>query len=287
MQKQDFTLHTHTIGFDGKSTPEQMIERARDMGFKTIGISNHFIVHPDIKGTKMYDAAMARGYDTMYNASFDEALAKFRPHYDELARLQDKNPDIRILRGMEVDRFPTDAWADGFKRICEILKPDYLIGAAHFIEYGGTVCNVHDMTNAPASTRDEMLNIYWKNVQELAKSGMFNWIAHMDLPKKLGLGEHEKWNPIKRDTVETIAALGTPVEINTSGYKIGTKQPYPGINILKMLGQYDVPMLISDDAHDTDRIGRDFGRAYCQAHENGIKNFVSLQALLGDKTRVK
>ena len=45
---QDFTLHTHTIGFDGKSLIAEMAKRASELGFKTIGFSNHFILHPDI-----------------------------------------------------------------------------------------------------------------------------------------------------------------------------------------------------------------------------------------------
>ncbi len=277
---QDFTLHTHTIGFDGINTPEQMIATARAAGFKAIGISNHFIVHPDIKNTKMYAAAALRGYATMYNASFDEALAKFQPHYDELARLQDKNPDIRILRGMEVDRFPTTQWSDGFAHACEILKPDYLIGSAHFVEYNGTVCNMHDISAANPNARDEMLKTYWKNAQESAKSGIFNWMAHLDLPKKLNLGIDEKWDAIKRETVAVIAETRTLVEINTSGFKIGTDEPYPGLKILQLLAEYNVPVILTDDAHDIGRIGTDFGRAYTMARKNGIKNFLTLQKIL-------
>ena len=280
MTIQDFTLHTHTIGFDGKNTSAEMVATARDSGFKTIGISNHFIVHPDIKQTKMFGAAAARGYDTMYNDSFDEALAKFLPHYEELARLQEQNPDIRILRGMEVDFFSSAKWRDGFSRACEILKPDYLIGAAHFVEYGGTVCNVHDIAVADSQTCDEMLSKYWKNIQILAGAGLFNWLAHLDLPKKRGLGEHAKWDSVKKETIQVIANTRVLVEINTSGYKIGTGQPYPDQKIMEMLAEYDVPVLLSDDAHDTGRIGCDFEQAHLQACENGIKNFANLQKIL-------
>lgn len=285
MTRQDFTLHTHTYEFDGKNTATEMISAARKSGFKTIGISNHFIVHPDIKSTKMYAAALARGYATMYNASFEEALCRFQPHYEELARLQEQNPDIKILRGMEVDRFPTTQWADGFARACEILKPDYLIGSAHFVEYGGTVCNVHDMVAADTCTRDEMLTIYWKNIQKLAKSRLFNWLAHLDLPKKVNIGEQPHWDAIKRETIAVIAETGAAVEINTSGYKIGTDQPYPGPKILQMLAEYNVPILLSDDAHDIGRVGCDFERAYTIARESGVKNFPSLQKILDFRTK--
>ena len=280
MKIQDFTLHTHTIGFDGRNTAAEMVAAAREAGFKTVGISNHFIVHPDIKNTKMFGAAVARGYDAMYNNSFEEALAKFQPHYDELRHLQEKNPDMRILCGMEVDCFQSYQWLDGFARACEILKPDYLIGSAHFVEYGGTVCNIHDIAAADSQSRDEMLFKYWKNVQKLTGTGLFNWLAHLDLPKKRNLGEHNKWDAIKRETVDIIAETGTPVEINTSGYKLDTNQPYPGPNIMKLLAEYDVSVLLADDAHDIDRIGHDFGRAHMQARENGIKNFASAQKIL-------
>ena len=77
-----------------------------------------------------------------------------------------------------------------------------------------------------------------------------------------------------------IANTRVLVEINTSGYKIGTGQPYPDQKIMEMLAEYDVPVLLSDDAHDTGRIGCDFEQAHLQACENGIKNFANLQKIL-------
>lgn len=285
MTRQDFTLHTHTCEFDGKNTAAEMIAAARKAGFKTIGISNHFIVHPTIKHTKMFGAAVGGGYSSMYSSSFDEALEKFKPHYDELSRLQDANPDIQILRGMEVDLFPTNQWADGFAKSYEILKPDYLIGAGHFVEYAGTVCNVHDMAVVDPKTCDEMIKIYWSNIQRLAQSGMFNWLAHLDLPKKKELGEQKKWDTLKQETIDIIADAGIPVEINTSGYKLGTFQPYPGPKIQKMLAAHNIPVLLSDDAHDVERIGRNFDLADTMVRGNGIQNFISLQKILDFRTK--
>ena len=74
---QKFSLHTHTIGFDGKHTEEQMLKQAKDLGWSKIGFSNHFIVCPYIKETKMYEAALQRGYQNIYSSSFEEAIEKF------------------------------------------------------------------------------------------------------------------------------------------------------------------------------------------------------------------
>jgi len=38
----DYSLHTHTIGFDGCNTPEQMVIAARQHGMKTIML-NKFV----------------------------------------------------------------------------------------------------------------------------------------------------------------------------------------------------------------------------------------------------
>ena len=86
---QNFSIHTHTIGFDGKNSVSQMLEAAQKAGLKRLGISNHFIVYPTIKDTKMYDAALQRGYQNIYSATFDEAyqIAKdcgIKQFYDPL-----------------------------------------------------------------------------------------------------------------------------------------------------------------------------------------------------------
>lgn len=46
---QNFSYHTHTNISDGKNTIEEMVAKAVDLGWKEIGISNHLIVHKDIK----------------------------------------------------------------------------------------------------------------------------------------------------------------------------------------------------------------------------------------------
>ena len=46
---QNSTFHTHTIFSDGENTVEEMIFCAKNLGFETIGISDHLTVHKNIK----------------------------------------------------------------------------------------------------------------------------------------------------------------------------------------------------------------------------------------------
>lgn len=276
---QNFTLHTHTIGFDGKNTPAQMIDRARSVGMRAIGISNHFIVHPRIKTTNFYRAAAARGYDAIYSASFDEVLDRFVPHYAELERLAAMS-DIKLYRGLEVDFFDSPDWGAGFLHACQILRPDYLIGSAHLVAYNGTLCNMHDIKIVSPTVRRDMLTTYWNNVALAGESGLFTWLAHLDLPKKCGLDDDESFDNVHRDVISRIAKSGVAMEINTTPFDNGMNQPYPSHSILKMAADHNIPVLISDDAHNADQIGRHFDRAHQFACRAGVKNFLDMQKIL-------
>lgn len=271
---QKFTLHTHTVGFDGHDSVQDMINRARELGFKTIGISNHFIVDPVIKQSKMYACYGVRGgYINICFASFKEVLSRFVKHYEELKNAQEQNPDMQILRGMEVDFFNTAKWRDGFERALGVLKPDYLIGSAHFVSYADTLLNIHDMKNADKKTQDILLTHYWTNVARAAESGLFTWLAHLDLPKKVGLGREPKWMDLENRAIEAIAKSKMTIEINTSFYRDFCYEPYPSNRILQMAARNNVPVLLSDDAHKVQDIGRHFDEASQLIKDLNLKTF--------------
>ena len=273
MISQDFTLHTHTVGFDGRDSVQAMVNRARDIGFKTIGISNHFIVNPVIKESKMYPYAVRGGYSNIYSSSFEEILLRFIPHYHEIETLKEQNPDMTILRGMEVDFFEDSKWRKGFEEAIKQLKPDYLIGSAHFVTYDGMLLNSHDWKNADEQTQNILLQNYWNNVARAAESGLFTWMAHLDLPKKVGLGREDKWAEFESRAIESIAKSNTAIEINTSFYRSFCYEPYPSERILKMAVQHNVPVIISDDAHETKNIGRHFEEAQQLIRDLNLKTF--------------
>ncbi len=269
---QNFSLHTHTIGFDGQNTEEQMLEKARSLGWSKIGFSNHFIVCPIVKETKMYEAALKRGYQNIYSASFEEAIEKFKAHYERIDELKART-GFPIYKGMEVDFFNNDAWREGFNRALDELKPDYLIGSAHFVAYRNTLYNMYDVKNAKKEEQNLLLHKYYQNVRTAAKSGLFNFMAHLDLMKKVGLGREENFSEEERQTVETIAKAGVAVEINTSGFKLSYNEPYPSGRILALLAENNVPVIISDDAHNIERLGDKFDEVEKMAREIGIKKF--------------
>lgn len=270
---QKFSLHTHTVGFDGNNSEEEMVRRAEELGWSKIGFSNHFIVHEKIEEAPMYKYAKIGGYNNIYSSSFDEAVAKFESHYKRIDDLQSKTK-IKILKGMEVDFFAGEEWRKGFEKAIAYLKPDYLIGSAHFVEQDGILFNSHDVKKSSKIEQQKLITRYWQNVRATANSGLFDFLAHLDLIKKVGLGQEDLWAEEEKKTIEAIKNANVMVEINTSSYKQGD-EPYPSRRIMKMIADEKVKVLFSDDAHDVKRLGADFDRAYKTAKECGIKNFYS------------
>lgn len=276
---QDFTLHTHTLGFDGKNIATEMIDKATDCGMRTVGISNHLIVHPYVTKSAFYPHAVSGGYSRIYNTTFDDALSEFKAHYGVLDMIAFyKQNNITVLRGMELDLFDNHAWHNGYKHMRNVLKPDYIIGACHLIEYGGRLCNIHDMKNASAEDQDKMLAAYWDKVQWIAKSGLCTFLAHIDLPCRLGLGSDEKWIDTEEKTTDIIAQTKIPVEINTALYKYGT-HPHPSPRIMKMCADKKIPMFLSDDAHHISHVCKHFADAKAYADSFGV-NLVGLNKIL-------
>ena len=93
-------------------------------------------------------------------------------------------------------------------------------------------------------------------------------MAHLDLPKKAGIGQSEKWAEHENIAVDVISKSGAAIEINTGHYRPYCYEPYPSNRILQMVSNYDIPVLISDDAHAVSQIGRHFDEA-----ENLINQF--------------
>ena len=276
--KIDYTLHTHTVGFDGRNTPQEMVETAISRGFNTIGFSNHFIVHPNIKKSKMYKYAVLGGYRDIYSDNIEQTIDLFKPHYENVRALRAEYPNINILCGMEMDYFSYPNWAENMRYAVRELRPDYVIGAMHFIELDGEILNIHDIRDAGTPKSGRLLREYYQNLMRLAEfdwrnTGFrFNWIAHFDLPQKIGLS----YPDMEVAAIQALRRNSVPIELNTAQIK----NPRYRLNPAAMGEIKNLPVVISDDAHGIGRIGADFDEVYETAKNAGAQNICTSAANL-------
>lgn len=258
---QTFTLHTHNHeqNFDGRNSAREMIQTAQDKGFSTIGVTNHLIVHPNMPS---YTADMP-----MFFNNFDEAEKVYMRHIEILQNLKsDFKIDIKI--GFEVDFFTSPDWRKHFEKMIKKLPVDYIISGSHFLKEKDEsfICNIFHFKNIASSIDDETLHRliinHFDNIIAAIKSGYFTFIAHLDYCTIFGLGDTPEYDEYKYKIIEALKQTHTPFEINTSGYD-RINRPHPAPWIIEKLSENHglVPVLISDDAHFAEHLGRHFDQA--------------------------
>lgn len=258
---QHFSYHTHTNTFDvydGHYSIEEMIKAAEQAGYTELGISNHFIYHPNI-----FKGCQASANDKMFHNDYGEALDIYKRTIDEIHRIA-ANSKIKVYAGFEVDFFPSSQWRDSFEKMIAEIKPDYLIGSTHYLRTAdeSIMCNMYylSQTDITRHQAEELLVNYWQNIIEAIKSGYFAFIAHLDVCKLFNLGVDPVWDEWKRKVINTLSKYNHPFELNTSGWtKVGEQHPH--LWMLEELAQRQVPIVISDDAHKIKHIAQHFEQA--------------------------
>lgn len=103
----------------------------------------------------------------------------------------------------------------------------------------------------------------------MCNSRLFDVVAHLDLVKIFGFKPNCDFSDILTETAETIAKSNMCVEINTAGLRRPCAEIYPSEEFLKMLNDYDVPIVFGSDAHNPEDLGRNFKEALTIAKRSG------------------
>lgn len=253
---QNFSIHTHTTGYDGKNTIKEMIEQAKKLDWSAIGISNHIVFHENMPL-----------FHPMFYSDYKIALEYYKRTVEEIKE-QALHYNISVLVGFEVDFFKSRAWRNNFEKLIDHIEYDYLIGSTHCLynENESKIYQLYDYTR-PKFPEKEFIDSYWDNIKESIKSGYFDIIAHIDLIKVFGLDNAKYWND-KLEIAHLLAKYNVATELNTGG-RAKYNDFYPSLELLQELNKNNVSLLISDDAHSKD----DLGNYYIDAENmlNSIK----------------
>lgn len=274
--KQKFTLHTHNneLRFDGISTAKEMLDKAESLGFETIGVTNHLIVNKGL--------AKWQDKEPLFFTDFDKDLDVFKRHIEIVENLK-SNYKMNILIGFEADFFCNKEWRKGFEKMLPKLDIDYLIGTNHFIKNKDEsfLCNIYHLKyldKIDDEDLDDYMRNHFENIIESIKCGYYSFVAHLDYCSIFDLGIDKKYDEYKYRMLETLKEYKMPYEINTSGYdRIG--RPHPDVWMIKEAKKLDIPVVLSDDAHGVNQLGRYFDKAEALLDEIGYTNRFTLNML--------
>ncbi|MCL1786074.1 MAG: histidinol-phosphatase HisJ family protein [Alphaproteobacteria bacterium] len=257
--------HYYPRGNDGAYI-EDMLMSAEHHGFNTYGFVSHldFNRHHKISPNpqeyfpgQFNDVKLAKQYLKSQKTAID--WRNLKPSFSKLPKHYTK--DMDILRGLEVDFYRGGQWRQDFQELMKNIGYDYLIGAAHNISNNnGTVVKRMWPDMQPEDFTDEVVREYFETVKAMIASGLFDFIAHIDLIAQYRPDYAQKFTKEMNEIADLLEKHNTAVEINTQGWaKQG--QPFPGPEFLKILAERNIKFLISDDAHKVSEVGKDFDRA--------------------------
>ncbi len=194
------------------------------------------------------------GFSDHAPMNFDE---KYRMNFNEMnfyensiKNIKEKYKDkITILLGYEADFLPGHLDERIFN-----AKVDYLIGSVHFVDNWGFDDPEFIGTYKEKNT-DEIWEKYFNSIKEMAKSGKYNIVGHIDLIKIFNFKPKKEIKMIAKDAIKAIKKADMVVELNSAGYRKPCKEAYPSLELLEMISEYDIPITFGSDAHKPNQVG--------------------------------
>jgi histidinol-phosphatase (PHP family) len=167
--------------------------------------------------------------------------------------------DLRL--GIEADFVP--GREDRMASLLEARDWDYVVGSIHQLDEGALDDPDFDLWER-RNDPDAVWERYFTLLGELARSGMFDILAHPDLVEHWG---SERPRP-SRDpkffwdmAMEGIAESKIAVEVSTAGLRKPVGRIYPDRGFLEWCLEAGCPVALSSDAHTPEHLGYEYEAA--------------------------
>ena len=217
------------------------------------------------------DAAQLKGITDIAFTDHDRYRAGI--DFDELDRLREKNPGVKIRAGIELDNDPKTS-AAGRKWVEQNWKRlDFVLGSVHYLSQPDQMFDTVPDGARQFSGRniDEVYSDYFRRIREIAGGGLVDCLAHLDLVKIHG---HRPCTPIAELVDETLALIRSrnlAIELSTAGWRKPVKELYPSDEILTIAIKKGIPFTVASDAHSWAQLGENYERLAAKINTFGIR----------------
>lgn len=232
-------FHVHTFRcHHAEGDAEAYVRAAQEQGLTTVGFSDHTPL-PDNhwKSIRMHPDELP-GYCT------------------EVRRAAADHPEITVFLGLECEYDP--AYVEYYQKVLlEKHQVDFLAGGAHWFPWRGKRLSLYDELETASH-----LAAYAEHLIASMESGLFAYIAHPDFFARSYTDWDENAAAASRDIIAAAAATGTPLEINTNGFRkdpiqsaAGPRPGYPLPAFWEMAAEHQVAVVVNSDAHRPEDVG--------------------------------
>lgn len=256
-------LHIHTTYADGRDSPEEIVLKAIEKGFDSIGFSEHTYMEFS---------------DYPYQMTIEEMLN----YKSEIHSLKEKYKNqIEIFCGLEYDLFSE----------VPVKDFDYLIGSVHYLDFNGKklgfdrgVEEVRDFVNNNFDGDGlKFAKKYFETLLLLPQKYSFDILGHFDILTKtnelrsfIDINSKEYIN-YGYEAIHNLKGKIPLFEVNTGAIARGYRTtPYPQIEFLKEFKNCGFGAVITSDCHDKNFIDCYYNEAKKLLSSIGFKEYYIL-----------
>jgi histidinol-phosphatase (PHP family) len=191
-----------------------------------------------------------------------------------------KDAGLPVLFGIEMDWLP-----ERKAEIAALLDAhpfDVVLGSVHFLDDLAVDHQDWDRLSA-----EEVWSEYLEQLAAAARSGLFDVLAHPDLPKVWG----RRFPPAlaeRRDaTIDAIAVSGVAIECSSAGLRKPVRDLYPDPDWLARFRAAGVPATLASDAHRPEDVARDYPTAVAALRGAGYDTITRFRARKGEQVSLR
>ncbi|WP_027461056.1 histidinol-phosphatase HisJ family protein [Deinococcus murrayi] len=251
--------HTHTpLCKHATGHPREYAQAALDAGLAGLCFTDHI--------------PMPAWYDAPWRMRLDQ-LAEYVDTVREVQAEFAGRLDVRL--GLEADFHPgTERFVE---RILAEHDWDYVIGSVHYLGAWG-FDNPEFAAEYDERDLGQLYRHYGALVEGAARTGLFDSIGHLDLPKKFGHRAPDDSALLR--ALDVVAGLGLALDFNTAGWRKPVAEAYPSPQLTREATTRGIPFVLGSDAHAPGEVGFRFGDALAQVTAAGgrVVTFAGRQA---------
>ena len=180
--------------------------------------------------------------------------------FDEIDQLRERNPDLRIRAGIELDNDPIHSAAGRNWIEKHWDKLDFVLGSVHFLDRPDQMFDSVPDGAAQLEGRDieAVYADYFRRVREIAATGLVDCLAHLDLIKIHGHRLSGEIGSLINETLDLIRARNLAIELSTAGWRKPVNELYPSDSIIVLAMNKEISFTTASDAHSYAQLGDKF-----------------------------
>jgi histidinol-phosphatase (PHP family) len=194
------------------------------------------------------DAARSKGVSHLCFTDHDRYHAGVS--LDAVHALQDKNPDLNLRVGIELDNDPATSAAGRTWVEQNWDRLDFILGSVHYLTGKSAM---FDSSDQRAQSEERPIEIIYQDyigqVSHLIDQGNIDCLSHLDLIKIHGLTPPPQSLELFLPLLDKIKKADLAMEINTAGWRKPVGEQYPRRDLISAAVQKGIPITLSSDAH--------------------------------------